>query len=178
MDNMTIYALTKSAGGGVTKAEVQRMIDTSIADIDALSRQVVASVSDIDVTAPDADKYIYMVAKTDGQSGDNYNEYMVIDGKIEHIGDTTIDLSDYVKNTQYASGSVGGVIRLSANHGLGISTDGYLMATSRTAEQVSTSSGNMLIGVSTARNCAEEWTFTLADGTTVTKNVFVVPPKV
>ena len=61
-----------------------------------LQRKKVASVDDIDKTAADADQYIYMVPKTGGKNGDKYDEYMVIDGAVEKVGDWAVDLSGYV----------------------------------------------------------------------------------
>lgn len=60
-----------------------------------LSRKKVASIDDIDPTADDADQHIYMVPKTGGKSGDKYDEYMVLDGEVERVGDWKVDLSDY-----------------------------------------------------------------------------------
>ena len=60
-----------------------------------LQRKKVASVDDIDKTAADADQYIYMVPKTGGKNGDKYDEYMVLDGEVEPVGDWAVDLSGY-----------------------------------------------------------------------------------
>lgn len=61
-----------------------------------LERKKVNSVADIDPTAEHADEFIYMVPKTKTESGDEYDEYMVIDGKVERVGDWKVDLSDYL----------------------------------------------------------------------------------
>lgn len=60
-----------------------------------LQRKKVASVDAIDVNAADADQYIYMVPKTGGKNGDKYDEYMVLDGEVEPVGDWAVDLSGY-----------------------------------------------------------------------------------
>ena len=60
-----------------------------------LTRKKVDSVADIDLTAPDADLYIYMVPRADAEEGNRYDEYMVFDGKVEKVGDWGIDLSGY-----------------------------------------------------------------------------------
>ena len=67
-----------------------------LASAGKLERKKVASVSDIDPTAEDAEKYIYMVPKGTAKSGDKYDEYMVIDGAVEKVGDWEVDLADYV----------------------------------------------------------------------------------
>ena len=70
-------------------------IAAAVAAADHLTRKKVASVDAIDLTAADAAKYIYMVPKTDGENGDKYDEYMVLDGALEPVGDWAVDLSGY-----------------------------------------------------------------------------------
>jgi hypothetical protein len=46
--------------------------------------------------ATDADQFIYLVPNN--TIGDNkYDEYIIIDGALEKVGDWAVDLSDYVK---------------------------------------------------------------------------------
>lgn len=71
-------------------------VAAAVAAADHLTRKKVASVDDIDLTADDADRYIYMVPKTGGKNGDKYDEYMVLDGTLEPVGDWKVDLSGYV----------------------------------------------------------------------------------
>lgn len=54
---------------------------------------MVDSTADINVAADGAEKKIYMVKNTDGEAGNLYSEYMVIDGKLEKVGDWKVDLS-------------------------------------------------------------------------------------
>lgn len=69
----------------------------AIAAADHMSRVIVDSVDDIDPSAAGADKLIYMVNKGVGVDGDQYDEYMVIDGKVEKVGNWEVDLSGYVQ---------------------------------------------------------------------------------
>ena len=71
-------------------------VAAAVAAADHLKRKKVASVDAIDVNAADADQYIYMVPKAGGKNGDKYDEYMVIDGAVEKVGDWAVDLSGYV----------------------------------------------------------------------------------
>ena len=86
-----------------------------------------------------------------------------------------IDLSNYVKSTDFATTTKGGVIKFSQSHGITMSADGFLMGATRTAEQYISNSGNMLINKGTLENVlnskSENWEFTLSDGSTVTKKV-------
>lgn len=51
----------------------------------------------IDLKAADAAQYIYMVPKGTAGTSDKYDEYMVIDGVLEKMGDWKVDLSGYVQ---------------------------------------------------------------------------------
>lgn len=84
-----------------TKDETEAAIATAIAGINHLERKIVASVDDIDVSAEGADKYIYMVPSADAEAGNGYDEYMVINGAVERIGNTKVDLSGYVKTEDF-----------------------------------------------------------------------------
>ena len=72
---------------GMTATEIASAISTAIAGTDHLSRVMVDSTADINVAADGAEKKIYMVKNTDGEAGNLYSEYMVIDGKLEKVGD-------------------------------------------------------------------------------------------
>lgn len=75
-------------------------ITAAVAAADHLKRRVVTGVDDIDLTAEDADQYLYMVPKTGSDADDVYDEYMVINGAVEHVGNTKVDLSDYAKKSE------------------------------------------------------------------------------
>ena len=92
-----IDAYTKSEV--YTKQETENKIAESVAAAAHLKRKVVESIDDIDVNAFDADQYIYMVPALEGFVNDIYDEYIIIDEKIEKVGSWEVDLSDYVKST-------------------------------------------------------------------------------
>jgi hypothetical protein len=77
----------------VTQEQVNTSIAEAIADAGHLKREVAESVEALEakVTEEGADQYIYMVA-----NGDVYDEYMIINGKVEKIGDTKVDISGKV----------------------------------------------------------------------------------
>ena len=98
---------------GMTATQIATAISAAIAGADHLQRTIVASVDDIDLSAPDAGQFIYLVPNTiepaageetaEGEStetvadGNAYEEYMVINGALERMGDWKVDLSDYAK---------------------------------------------------------------------------------
>lgn len=80
-----------------TKEETDKAIGDAIAAVDHLERVVVDSIDDIDVSATDAHKYIYMVPTGFQAEDDKYDEYIVINGAIEKVGSWEVDLSGYAK---------------------------------------------------------------------------------
>lgn len=80
-----------------TKSETNTQISAAVAAAAHLKYKKVTAVGDIDLAAPDADQYIYLVPIADaGETSNNlYDEYMVIEGKLEKVGDWKVDLSDY-----------------------------------------------------------------------------------
>ena len=61
-----------------------------------------------------------------------------------------IDLTDYVKNTNYASSSTGGVFKI--NNGIGISTNGYIYVTASQYQAYQNASANLFISKGTLEN--------------------------
>ena len=80
-----------------TETEVSAAINKAVAAADHLKRKNVTSTGDIDLKAADAAQYIYMVPKGTAGTSDKYDEYMVIDGVLEKMGDWKVDLSGYVQ---------------------------------------------------------------------------------
>lgn len=80
--------------------QTEAQVAAAVAAAEHLKRKIVASTDAIDVNADDAAQYIYMVQKGSGKSGDKYDEYMVIDGAVERVGDWAVDLSGYVQKEE------------------------------------------------------------------------------
>lgn len=75
-----------------TAAEVDSKIAAALTAANHLSYKTVNSINDIDLTES---QYIYLV-----KNGEVYDEYMVIEGKLEKVGDWTVDLSSYATKTE------------------------------------------------------------------------------
>lgn len=73
---------------GVSSSQVEQLLNNR------LIRKIVDSVDSIDTTADDATSYIYMVRNSKEEGDDFYDEYIVIGGRIEKIGNTSVDLSE------------------------------------------------------------------------------------
>lgn len=87
---------------GITAEEARAIAS----EMSHLSRVIVNSLGDIDVTAAGAEKTIYMVLSSKPDDISIYDEYMVINGKLEAIGTTKTDLTgyateDWVKDQNY-----------------------------------------------------------------------------
>lgn len=84
--------LKANASNVYTKTETDSKIKEEIDKLDHLKRTTVAGLESIDLTAADADQYIYMVPNA--ETG-NYDEYMVVNGELEKVGDWSVDLTGY-----------------------------------------------------------------------------------
>ena len=78
-----------------TKTETDTLIKTAITNADHLKRKIVTATGEIDLNAKDADQYIYMVPNGLQHDDDKYDEYIVIEGKLEKVGDWEVDLTGY-----------------------------------------------------------------------------------
>ena len=73
----------------------QREVDDLVGSLTRIDIKVVSSIDD--VTEPNV---IYLVPASSGESGDYYNEYILVNGSPELIGNTRVDLSDYYTRKQ------------------------------------------------------------------------------
>lgn len=80
-----------------SKFQTDTEVAAAIAAADHMKRKIVNTTADIDLNAEDASQYIYMVKKSSTKTGDKYDEYMVLDGALEKVGDWEVDLSNYVQ---------------------------------------------------------------------------------
>ena len=92
-----------------TKTETDTKINEAVAAAAHLKRKIVDRKEDIDVDAPNADQYIYMVPSGLEADSNKFYEYMVLviedsEGTItkivEQVGSWDVDLSDYATKTQ------------------------------------------------------------------------------
>lgn len=83
-----------------TKTALQQEIAEAVANADHLKREIVNVLPE--VATADANT-IYMVAKTGGTGEQQYDEYLLINGTFEKIGDSAVDLSGYVTKDELTS---------------------------------------------------------------------------
>lgn len=82
--------LTKKFEDYDTSDEVDTKISAAMAGANHLSYKIVNSTDEINVAAEDAHLFIYLV-----KNGNTYEEYMVVNGALERVGDWNVDLSNY-----------------------------------------------------------------------------------
>lgn len=97
--NKKANSATTLAGYGITdaytKGETDSAIASAVANASHLKREVVSTLPEENIDL----NTIYMVAKSSSVLQNAYDEYMYINGKWEKIGDTAVDLTGYIKDT-------------------------------------------------------------------------------
>lgn len=92
---------TTLAGYGITdaytKTQTDAAITAAVSDSEHLKREIVAALPAV----ASADTHtIYMVSKSTGSGDQKYDEYMLINGAFEKIGDSSVDLTNYATKTE------------------------------------------------------------------------------
>ena len=103
------WSYVGSEGPFYTKSETysKNEVNDLISAITTLDIQVVETLPTEDISTTT----IYLVPKTSAGTNDAYDEYIYVSNNWEFIGSTQVDLTDYVKNTDYATANKGGVIK-------------------------------------------------------------------
>ena len=81
---------------------VRSEIDTKIAQANHLTYKKLSAgqtLNDIDTTASDIDRTVFLVPTDDSDTNNKYYEYMYVDGQFEKIGSWATNLSGYVTQT-------------------------------------------------------------------------------
>ena len=98
---------------------------------------------------------IYLVPlENPTEEGNNYAEYVYINNQWELLGKigVHVDLTDYVKNTDYATGSKGGVIKVSSSVGTSMNNNGYLQGVIDTYANYQGKTNSYIISKGTLEN--------------------------
>ena len=143
LNEAVFYGLAKAAGdttqsrsdnavGTYTdsaKAAIQTMLDVpsnaamttaignAIGNINSFDMAVVQALPTEDIST----HTIYLIPKT-GETNDVYDEYVYINDAWEMVGNTQIDLSNYVQKTDYATREHAGIVTVNTANGLNIQT--------------------------------------------------------
>lgn len=87
-------------GDAYTKTETDLKIAQEISNVSHLKREIKDELPDVD----EANEHtIYMISKRGGSGNQNYDEYMLINGGFEKIGDSAVILTDYALKSEVAT---------------------------------------------------------------------------
>ena len=78
--------------------------------------------------------------------------YNITNEDIEKWNNSGVDLTDYVKNTDYANSNKGGVFKTAPSFATNVTSDGYLVNSTKTYNDYQNASGNMFVSKGTLDN--------------------------
>lgn len=99
----------------------QSYVTEAIANADHLSREIVEEVPSAETAK---ENVIYMYKVEDATGNDKYREYLLINGEVTCIGDTSVDLTDYATNVAVAEVEAKIPTKITPVAGRGISVSG------------------------------------------------------
>lgn len=116
----------------------QTQVMQAIASIPQFSISLVESLP-----TTGAKMVLYLVSKG-GESPDVYDEYIWIEqtSSFEFLGTTAVDLTGYVKDTDYATSSSAGVSKVSYNYGIYSTSSGILYVDKASANAINAKTDN------------------------------------
>lgn len=94
---------------------------------------------------------MYLVPKSTSETDNIYDEYLYTNNAWEKIGDTEIDLTNYVKKTDYATQNTGGVVKVNGTYALNIYNGSIYPATKTYQEYLALGNGTF-VGKGTLEN--------------------------
>lgn len=142
-----------------TSSELQTQITSQASEVAKL-KQEVAGLSSMSLEVVDElpavgkERTIYLVP-SGGEAPNLRDEYVWVNGAFEIIGSTQVDLTGYVKETDYASWDKAGVIKYTSNFGTFV-TQGYLQAVTKTQDGYDSLENTLFIGKGTLENVKKD----------------------
>lgn len=138
--------------------------DNIIIDSNGVISATVPDVGGFDMVVVDqlpetGEKGILYLVKKDGAAPDVHDEYVWIDATqtFELIGTTQVDLTGYVKNTDYATSSKGGVIKVnSTSCAISVTASGLLYASTKSLSAYNDAQTTIFIGKGTLENIKDD----------------------
>jgi hypothetical protein len=125
------------------------VISATVPDVGGFDMQVVDQLPET------GEKGILYLVKKDGSAPDVHDEYVWIESTqtFELIGTTQVDLTGYVKNTDYATSSKGGVIKVnSTSCAISVTASGLLYASTKSLSAYNDAQTTIFIGKGTLEN--------------------------
>ena len=115
LQNDSNYQTDTDVTATLTPYATKIYVGEQISNADHLKREIVTEIP----TSETADKNtIYMLKIESATGNDKYREYLLIDGIVQCVGDTSVDLTDYAKKTEIPT-------ELPANGGNSLTVNGH-----------------------------------------------------
>ena len=149
------YALIDDVPTQVSELENDSNFATQTQVMQAIASIPQFKLSIVDALPQTGEKMVLYFVPKDGEAPDIYNEYVWIEqtSSYEFLGSTAVDLTEYVKKTDYATTDKGGVIKQSTTYGFSVNTStGIPFASTKGLAGYQNSDGNMFIGKNTLEN--------------------------
>lgn len=130
------------------KISMEQIINTVKSNITLLHVQKVTSITEV------TEENILYLVPTSEETNNKFNEYLLVDGTPELIGPMSIDLTDYVKFTDYATTSTNkaGVVKLKSYNWIDTNSNGELYCYTRTYQQYESGTESSFISKGTLEN--------------------------
>lgn len=81
-------------GDETKKITLEQIVNVAKANITILSRKIVDNIDKV------TEENILYLVPISNDNGNMYNEYMLVNGKVEQVGSQTVDLTGYAKTTE------------------------------------------------------------------------------
>ena len=115
LQNDSNYQTDTDVTTTLTTYATKTYVGEQISSADHLKREIVTDIP----SSETADKNtIYMLKIESATGNDKYREYLLIDGTVQCVGDTSVDLTDYAKKTEIPT-------ELPANGGNSLTVNGH-----------------------------------------------------
>lgn len=118
------YALAENVPTQVSQLENDSQFATQTQVMQAIASIPQFSISLVDELPLTGEKMVLYLVSKGGESPDVYDEYIWIEqtSSFEFLGTTAVDLTGYVKNTDYATSSTAGIVIVSPTYGITMGT--------------------------------------------------------
>jgi hypothetical protein len=114
------YALAENVPTQVSQLENDSNFATQTQVMQAIASIPQFSISLVDELPLTGEKMVLYLVSKGGEAPDVYDEYIWIEqtSSFEFLGTTAVDLTGYVKNTDYATNATAGVVKVGTSNGL------------------------------------------------------------
>lgn len=144
--------------------KIKENVSNSEANIEEINKQINNKISsklsrEIVDTLPDIGEFnkIYLILKEKSDVNNIYDEYMYVNGSWEKIGDTKVDLTHYIKDSDYANNNEAGIIKADSSNNFGVNTEGTPYAIPKTLDEYEMLDNSAFIGKQTLENIKNDY---------------------